>query len=447
MFVPGMSSRRGPRFLRAQAERTASFLRITAFFLAHACPGCDIMSVMNENQGIKLKMLAHLDMRHAASRETVGGILRFAAMHNDWEVQFAGAHPSNESLEHFADWHPDALVIDGSCHSLDARELSAISGRATVFVETPIPARWRKPCATLTTDDQALADEAAGLFRRKGLVHYAFIGSPGKERWSEARRRSFHAAVKKMGYTVHEFRQTGLASSWREQERELTDWLTTLPKPCGIWAAFDQRAKHVLDACRLAGLRVPNQIQVLGVDDETYICEQTVPSLSSLKPDFENGGFAAAEFLDGALKGLLHLPSCNGNRRTKLHFTFKGIVERLSTADVNGTARRIAAAREFIRKHATSGIDVPHIADALGISVRLLQRDYHSVTGRTVLEDLQSAKLEHAKELLRTTTIPIDSIGSFCDFKSPAYLKTLFKTRFGMTMSDYRASGHTLPAH
>ena len=390
-------------------------------------------------------MLAHLDMRHAASREAVGGIMRFAATHHNWEVQFAGAHPSNKSLEHFADWHPDALVIDSSCHGLAPKELAAIAGRATVFAETEVPAGWRRPCATITTDDHALAVEAAKLFRQKGLVHFAFVGSPSKERWSVARRRFFHAAVEAMGYTVRDFEPTDSAASWREQELALSAWLNALPKPCGIWAAFDQRAKHVIDVCRLAGLNVPNQIQVLGVDDETYICEQTTPSLSSIKPDFENGGFKAAQFLDDILSGKPRSSSGKRNKRTILQFAIKGIVERLSTADVNGTARRITAAREFIRKHATSGIDVPHIATALGVSVRLLQRDYRAVTGRTVMDDLQSAKLEHVKNLLRTTTIPIDTIGQFCDYKSPSHLKTLFKVRFGMTMSDYRKSAPSNP--
>ena len=404
------------------------------FFIVHMHSQYDIMLAMKKTHDKRLKMLAHLDMRHAASRETVSGLLRFAASHHDWDVQFAGAHPANESLEHYADWRPDALVIDSSYNSLAARELSAISGRATVFIETSIPAGWRKPCAMLTTDDQALAKEAAALFMQKGLVHFAFVGSPSKERWSEERRRFFRAEVKNIGHKVHEFSRTCGTSSWREQERELSDWLRALPKPCGVWAAFDQRAKHVLDACRFVGLCVPNQIQVLGVDDETYICEQTVPSLSSIKPDFESGGFASAEFLDSVLNGLQH------HSRTVLYFAIKGVVERLSTSDVNGTARRITAAREFIRQHATSGIDVPHIASALGVSVRLLQRDYRAVTGRTVLEDLQATKLEHVKNMLRTTTTPIDAIGPFCDFKSPSHLKTLFKTRFGMTMSDYRKS-------
>ena len=300
------------------------------------------------------------------------------------------------------------------------------------------PRGWRRPCALLLTDERTLAAEAAKLFRRNGLSHFAFVGSPTSGRWSEARQRFFRAALRDMGMDLDVF-AAGSATSWLEQERALAAWLKSLPKPCGVWAAFDQRAKHVLDACRLAGISVPSQIQVLGVDNDTPICEQTVPSLSSLMPDFESGGFAAASFLDGILRGGRGQPHGSGGRTT-LYFAFKGVVERLSTADDNGTARRISAAREFIRQHATSGIDVPHVASSLGISVRLLQRDYRAVTGRTVLREIQEEKLAHVKKMLRKTTTPIDGIGRFCGFKSPAHLKTLFKARFGMTMSAYRMS-------
>ena len=171
-------------------------------------------------------------------------------------------------------------------------------------------------------------------------------------------------------------------------------------------------------------------------DNETYICEQTLPSLSSIMPDFESGGFAAAQYIDNCLS--------TGPTRTKaqcqLLFNLKGVVERLSTADVNGTARHVELARDFIRKHAISGIDIPSIAAAIGVSTRLLQRNYRTVTGHTVLEELQNAKLERVKSLLRETSTPIDAIGPMCDFRSIAHLKTLFKKKFGMTMSQYRFS-------
>lgn len=393
---------------------------------------------MKDKRPGKLRMLVHVDMRYASARELVGGILRFAAMRHEWEIQFAGGHPSNEPLEDFSTWRPDALVIDGGYRCLPARKLSLIAGRATVFVNATPPRGWHRPCALLSTDERVLGAEAAKLLRGKGLSHFAFVGAPGGRWWSDARQRSFKAALKDMSMGLEVF-EANPEMSWLEQENMLVEWLKSLPKPCGIWAAFDQRAKHILDACRLAGISVPSQVQVLGVDNETLICEQTVPSLSSLMPDFESGGFAAANFLDGILRGGKERLAGDGGRTT-LHFAFKGVVERLSTADVNGTARRISAAREFIRQHATSGIDVPHVASALGISVRLLQRDFRAVTGKTVLQGIQEEKLLRVKEMLRKTTTPIDNIGRFCGFKSPAHLKTLFKARFGMTMSAYRIS-------
>ena len=392
---------------------------------------------MNDGRSGKLKMLVHLDMRYASAREIVCGIMRFAAIRHEWEIQFAGGHPSNEPLEDFATWRPDALVIDGGYRFFPEGKLASLAGRAAVFVNFNPPRGWRRTCALLSTDERALAMEAAKLLRGNGLSHFAFVGSPGPGRWVEARQRFFRAALRDMGMRLHVF-PFASATSWLEQERALVSWLKSLPKPCGVWAAFDQRAKHVLDACRLAGISVPSQIQVLGVDNDTLICEQTVPSLSSLMPDFESGGFAAASFLDDVLRGgRTELPR---GRQTTLHFAFKGVVERLSTADIKGTARRISAAKEFIRQHAANGIDVPHVASSLGISVRLLQRDFRAVTGKTVLQWIQNEKLLRVKEMLRKTTTPIDGIGQFCGFKSPAHLKTLFKSRFGMTMSAYRMS-------
>lgn len=383
----------------------------------------------------KKKLLAYLDMRHAASRNVIAGIFRFAAVSHRWEVQIVGAHPSNRPLEQFTRWHPDALIIDSHSQTIPAATLGRIAGRATVFVNTQPPKGWRRTHAIITTDERALAEAAAMHLQKKGLKNFAFVGSPQDEHWSVARMRLFRAALKDMGFALNVFKDVA-RPDWNDHEKALAEWLLALPKPCGVWVAFDHRAKQVIDACNSAGLAVPEQVQVLGTDNETYICEQTQPSLSSLMPDFESGGFAAAQFVDDVLCGRC----VRMKARKRLLFRLKGVIERLSTADVNGTARHVALAREFIRKHAISGIDVPSVAAALGVSIRLLQRDFRAVTGHTVVEELQHEKLEHVKNLLRNTTTPIDLIGPMCDFQSPAHLKTLFKANFGMTMSAYRSS-------
>lgn len=375
-----------------------------------------------------VKILVHLDMRHTASRDMVGGVLRFAAAHRDVTVQFSLA----DELAAYRAWKPDGLIVDAGCERYPAKEFAALAGRCTVYVNTSPRADGSHPYATITTDERLLAVAAAKLMLGKRLNNFAFVGMPTDVPWSEARGRLFRAELKDRGKPLIEFKSPA-ETGWRAQERALAAWLSELPKPCGIWAANDLRAKQVLDACRLVGIKVPEQVQVLGVDDERYICEQTIPSLSSLAPDFDAGGFAAAEYLYETLTS-----TKRRNEHAALKFELKGAVERLSTADVNGTARRVAAAREYIRQHATAGISVPDVVASVGVSRRLLEKNYRAVTGRTILDELQDVRLEKVKDLLRNTTMPIGNIGAFCGFSSSVYLKTLFKKTFGTTMSAYR---------
>lgn len=361
--------------------------------------------------------------------------MRFAAAHGDVEVQFSGAHPSSAPFERFQTWKPDALIADESVHALSPRAFAALSGQAVVFVNTPPRKNCRKPHASLTTDDRALAKAAAGLFAFKRIPHAAFVGSPGRERWSETRQRHFRAEMRKGARAPDVFSEPRTAT-WLGQEKALAEWLNGLPKPCGVWAAYDQRAKHVLDACRLAGLSVPEQVQVLGVDNEPLICEQTSPPLSSIAPDFAAGGYAAAQYLKGVLEGR--------RDNAEILFPVRGIVERLSTADVNGRARHVAAASEFIRKNATHGIGVGDVAAASGISVRLLQKDYPAITGKTVVEAIIDARIDRAKELLRRTATPLSDVAGLSGFPSATYLMTSFKRRVGLTMTAYRTECYRL---
>lgn len=378
-----------------------------------------------------LKILVQLDMRHAASREMVGGVLRFAMAHRNLEVQFSSYEPP----DYYRAWQPDGLITDASCQCYSKPDFAALAGRGVVYVNTRPRTDVRRPYATIATDERRLAVAAAKLFLSKNLEVFAYVGMPTDDHWSIARGRLFRAALKDLGKKPFIF-SAPATPGWHAQENALIDWLKQLPKPCGIWAACDLRAKQVLDACHRADLAVPNQVQILGVDDEPYICEQTRPTLSSLAPGFEAGGFAAAEYLWGLLT-----KSTARKGKTVLTFGLKGVVERLSTADVNGTMRRVAAVRECIRQYATAGVSVPRIATSLGVSSRLLEKNYRAVMGRTIQTDLQAARLAKVMEMLRKTTTPIDSIGPFCGFKSPTNLKTLFKRTTGMTMSAYRAQG------
>lgn len=208
----------------------------------------------------------------------------------------------------------------------------------------------------------------------------------------------------------------------------------TFPSPQrGTTHGFDQRAKHVIDACRLADISVPEQIQVLGVDNEAFICEQTTPSLSSIQPDFEDLGYRAASALDRLLVS-------SRPKTVRIVGKVTGGVERFSTTNYLGGACCVALAREFIRRNASTNITVGDVVRAAHTSQRLLQMHFQKICGKSVRDELIDTHLRLVKESLRSTCIPIDRIGDFCGFRGVKYLKTLFKRRFGVTMSEYRQS-------
>ena len=383
----------------------------------------------------RFHLLVHSALQHAASREMLEGILRFAAVHPEWEIQIEGGHPSGRSIEVYPEWKPDALITNERSLKYSRKDFCKIAGRAVVYVNTRPRRDVGIPYATISSEDRVLAESAAAFFLRKQMASFAFVGSPGGERWSEARRRLFQAALREKSYPLHTFNPPQ-SRSWEKQEKALVAWLAKLPKPCGVWAAYDHRARQVLDACRCADIEVPEQIQILGVDNEAYVCEHTLPSLSSIAPDYESAGYEAFSFVDQVVR-LGHAAEAS----PRLKIPIKGIVERNSTSDDNASTRRVAAARAFIRKYATAQISVADVASSVAVSKRLLEHVFRLVTGHTLLEEIQAQRLTHACELLNKTSTKIDSIAGMCGFSSPSYLKALFKRQFGMTMGDFRRRG------
>lgn len=379
------------------------------------------------------KLLVCFDIRHVAAQRMIGGIMRFAVTHPGWDVQLAQAHPSERPLADFASWRPDALIADSSCQDLPRETFARLFRSAVVYVTVPPRRDVRTIAATLRPDERALATAATDLFLRHRLSNFAFVATGGSETWNEARERLFRAALVSRGYALRVIRLSSVGD-WRKTERTLTDALCALPKPCGIWAAHDLLAKHVLDAARNAEISVPGQLQVLGVDDEPIVCEYTSPSLSSVAPDFESGGYQAFEFLDKVVvQGIKP-----AKRLTALKFGTRGVVERISTADPNGVSRHVAEAREFIRRNAATDIGVPDVAAAVRISRRLLERNFRDATGRTVLEFIQDERLARVTKMLKETRTPVADIARLCGFPSPTHLMTLFRHRYGETMTTYR---------
>lgn len=374
-----------------------------------------------------------LDVRHYTARRIIAGVYKYAATRPDWEIVLLGNHPSNDGFIISDSARITGAIVDATWLLPQNRGLIDPGRlRGAVFATIPVPEGFKGKAQAIGTDDRSLAETAARLFLRHGLRHFGYVGSHGGEDWSRARGRFFRDALAAAGYPLDTYSQTDASKSdWNPERASLGRWLKNLPKPCGVLAAIDQRALHILDLCRNMGIAVPEQIQVLGIDDEDYICEQTRPSLSSIAPDYEGGGVRAAEALDRILTGRLR----GGGRLT---IPVRGVVERLSTSDLRQTGNRVTRARDFIRLNATNGITVAEVARATGGSVRLLEYDFQKILGQTIRETIIAEKLAAVKRLLAETSTPLGDIAAACGFRSPQTLKNIFRRRVGICMRAYR---------
>jgi LacI family transcriptional regulator len=221
------------------------------------------------------------------------------------------------------------------------------------------------------------------------------------------------------------------ADDWGLEQEYMRAWLTALTKPCGLMAAMDIRGKQVLDTCALAGIRVPEEISVVGVDNDETICENTTPTLSSVLPDFEGAGYMAAELLDRLMRS-------SKRQAVRLTYDVKRIVHRLSSQDMKQSSRLAVSAMEFIRLNACAGITVTDVVRYLNVSRRFAELRFREARGHSILDEIQSHRLDRVRALLRETDLPIGEIGERCGYLTETYLKTLFKKRFGVTMRDYR---------
>lgn len=363
-----------------------------------------------------------------ASRDKVNGILRYAAAHGPWNVQISDDSPLTRPLAEWGRGRLDGVIVDHGIAAL-ARFKGKLPAIPTVVFDengdfAPSP-------GTVRADSARIAAEAAAYLLRRKFRDFAFVGAAGPDAWSAWRAEAFAAVLQQAGHSCHSFAPSAEAlASWEAEEAEMIRWLRTLPKPCGMLVAADRRAKQVLDACQAAGIKVPEQLAVVSIDNEADICENTIPTLTSILPDFEGGGYLAAEMLDRLLRG----EPAGG----PVAYGVKELVERMSSQDLHGASRLVALAGEEIRRRACGGLRVADLARKLNVSRRTLEMRFAEVLGHSAAESILAAKLGRVRELLRENSLRIGEIAARCGFATDLHLKVLFKKRFGLTMSEYR---------
>ena len=388
-------------------------------------------------QGIRtVVVVARLNFQ--SGRDILYGISRYAARRGRWRLHIITdvESPSVEELKQPELHHVDGIIADSVLHT-DA--LAALEGSAVPLVLIgPRPdflARRRRALACVMNDDESVGAAGArhlasmGRFRSFGFVPHA-----RSNYCSDARQRGFCGLLASQGRTTAVFRRNpSTPVDSLDEVQAIADWLRTLEMPAAVMAVHDLRATTVMEAAQLAKLRIPQDLAVIGVDNDALLCDFTSPPLTSIAPDHVHEGELAAAKLDDLLRGKSFPGArpCLNTRRT--------IVERQSARPLAPGEHLAAAARAYIGQEALNGITAADVARHLGVSRRLADLRFRQFEKKSLLEAITDVRLEALKRRLADGGSTISQTSAACGFHNEGYAKRLFKAHFGLTMRDYRA--------
>jgi len=386
-----------------------------------------------------------MSFNNKPDRERVSGVLRFAAQKPNWELRILDSSAESfraDCRQNLADgWRPDACIYSNHrAFTVVLRGLSPIE-EYPIRVEIDTEPSKNPPEIAVQLDNQSLISAALELLIRRGYTNVAHFGTTdsAESYYSEVQNHHFVelAKEKQLNYSDFRFnRRDGINLALREASQ----WIKQLDKPCGIVAYSDNIARDLLDCCRLAQVSVPEQVAIIGIDNDAELCENMRPTLSSIQPDFESSGYLAAEALDrleSVPNGLGSVPN-EFSVPQKLTYGIKRLHERASTQDLRGCGRIAAAAQRIIQAEAMTPITVKEIARRLKMSVRLLELDYRKINGRTIKSELSDLRLKTLKERLQTENVSSGEIALACGFKTVNAAQVAFRKRFGCSMNKVR---------
>lgn len=361
-----------------------------------------------------------LDFAGGYGRGVLRGVMQYANLQRDWEFVM----PPMYSLKSKRTVDPrSADGVIAMVHSMRSvepfrRARVPVVNAARTLSGNELRARQ---VPTILPDDVAVGRMAYAYFYERGFRSFAFCGHPTAH-WSQLRLEGFAACCARDGLRCD-------ASSAADHVSR--KWIRALPRPCAILAANDRYAWHAIDVCREDRIAVPEEIAVLGVDNDGLLAEMISPTLSSIDLGADRIGFEAARVLDGLMKG-------DRPTATQVEFAPSGVITRHSTDVLSIEDDAVAESVRYIREHAAEPIGVDDVLGHVTMSRRNLERRFKRSMGRSLLEEIRRVRLGRACDLLRETDLDMARIARRAGFASQVRFSTVFREQFGQTPTEYR---------
>lgn len=358
-------------------------------------------------------------------RQLIMGIARYSRFHGPWSF-YKEQIGLKSSIPHLTRWKPDGIIMRDSMIKDELIQMKI----PTILVQHD--SAYSKDLPDVITESHSIAKMASEHLIERGFRNFAFCGFDNFE-WSNQRKHYFCQYNTEAGFETHVYfspRKTKVPD-WEIEQRHISNWLKTVPKPVGILACNDDRGQHILEVCKQLDFKVPEDVAVIGVDNDPMICDIGDPPLTSIALNVESAGYEAAKLLDSMI---------DENRRAGQHIYVSPIhvVQRQSTDLLAVNDPEVVAAIRFIRENARDKILVKDVVKVTRISRRSLEQRFRETIHRSIYDEIRMVRVELISKLLIETELPISHISSMFNFTDIEHISRYFKKEKGIGLREFR---------
>ncbi len=366
-----------------------------------------------------------VETSRAFGRQLIMGIAHYSKLNGPWSF-YKEPIGLKSSIPHLTNWKPDGIIMRDS---LISKELLKLKIPTILAIHD---SKYPKNLPVIKTDSYSIAKIASEHLIEKGLKNFAFCGFDSYD-WSKERRIHFCQFTSKAGYKTYVYipPKRIKKNDWEKEQHHVRDWVDALPKPVGVFACNDDRGQHILEVCKLLNLKVPEDVAVIGVDNDSMVCNISDPPLTSIALNVESAGYQAAKLMDDMIDKIKIY-------NKQIIVTPSYVVQRQSSDILAIDDFLVAKAISFIKNNVRNKIIVEDVVKATNINRRTLERRFRRTIHRSIGEEIKYTRIELISKLLIESDFTISQITSFFNFTDVEHISRYFKKEKGIGLREFR---------
>ena len=371
------------------------------------------------------RIILLLETSRAFGRQLIIGIARYSRINGPWSF-YKEPRDLKSSIPHLTSWKPDGIIMRDS---LITKELLKLKIPTILAIHD---SKYPKDLPVIKTDSYSIAKMASGHLLEKGLKNFAFCGFDDYD-WSKERKLYFRRFINEAGYMTHIYLPPKRIkkNDWENEQQHVSEWIKSLPKPIGIFACNDDRGQHILEVCKMINLKVPEDVAVIGVDNDPMVCDIGDPPLTSIALNVESAGYEAAKLMDDLINN-------KKISERKIIVSPSHIIQRQSTDILAVDDAEVVRAIQYIRNNAKNKILVKEVVKTTNVSRRTLEKRFKKTIHRSIYNEIQQVRVELISKLLIETNLPISKITSRFNFTDVEHISRYFKKEKGVGLREFR---------